>query len=128
MTYTPNLITNPTAKAPFPPWPEHHKGSILHFQQVADTPHHILGLQHYQLPFLNDKGEVMGYTQHHRDKVIKKDGVPISLWGDVDWEQVLEETVEMKGMKYLKVVRVRFRNKTTGEVVSSSSLVGEAVD
>ena len=70
----------------------------------------------------------MGYTQHHRDKVIKKDGVPISLWGDVDWEQVLEETVEMKGMKYLKVVRVRFRNKTTGEVVSSSSLVGEAVD
>ena len=62
----------------------------------------------------------MGYTHHHRDKVIKKDGAPDSLWGDKAWEQVLEGTVELKGMKYLKVVRVRFRNKTTGEIVCPS--------
>jgi hypothetical protein len=75
-------------------------------------------MQHYQLPVLNDEGEVMGYSHHHRDNVIKKDGAPVSLWGNVDWEQVLEETVELRGMEYLKVARVRFRNKTTGEIVS----------
>ena len=118
MTYT----TDPTStsKAPFPPWPEHHKGSLLHFQHVAETPHHILGMQHHQLPVLDDKGEVMGNSHHHRDKVIKKDATPDSLWGNEGWEQILEETVELKGMKYLKVVRVRFRNKTTGEIVCPS--------
>ena len=115
MTYTTD--PTPAPKAPFPAWPENHKGSLLHFQNVAETPHHILGMQHHKLPFLNDKGEVMGYTHHNRDKVIKKDGAPYSLWGDKAWEQVLEGTVELKGMKYLKVVRVRFRNKTTGEIV-----------
>jgi hypothetical protein len=120
MTYTTDPTPIPAPKAPFPPWPEHHKGTLLHFQQVAETPHHILGMQHHQLPVLNEKGEVMGYSHHHRDKVIKKDGAPGSLWGNEDWEQVLEETVELRGMKYLKVARVRFRNKTTGEIVSSS--------
>lgn len=59
----------------------------------------------------------MGYTHHHRDKVIKKPDAPACLWDDKDWEQVLIETVELRGMKYLKVVRVRFRNKMTGEIV-----------
>lgn len=120
MTYTTDLAL--TTKAPFPPWPEHHKGSLLHFQHVAETTHHILGMQHHQLPFLDDKGEVMGYTHHNRDKDIKKDGTPVSLWDNEHWEQVLEETVELRGMKYLKVVRVRFRNKTTGEIVCPSPL------
>ena len=60
----------------------------------------------------------MGSSHHHRDKVLKKDGAPDSLWGNGDWEQVLEETLELRGMEYLKVARVRFRNKVTGEIVS----------
>lgn len=112
-----------TPKAPFPPWPEHHKGTLLHFQEVAETPHHILAVQHHQLSFLDAQGEVIGYTLHNRDKVIKKLDAPASLWNDEDWEQVLEETELLRGMKYLKVVRVRFRNKTTGEIVSPFELV-----
>jgi len=68
----------------------------------------------------------MGYTHHNRDKIIKKDGAPDSLWGNDEWEEVLEETVELRGMKYLKVVRVRFRNKTTGEIVRSSPSQAES--
>jgi hypothetical protein len=99
MTYT-NPTPTPTLKAPFPPWPEHHKGSLLHFQHLSETPHHILGIQHHQLPILNPEGEVVGHTHHNRDKVIRKDGAPAGLWGNEDWAQVLEETEILAGMKY----------------------------
>ena len=60
----------------------------------------------------------MGYTHHHRDKVIKKPDAPACLRKNEDWEQVMEAIEPLKSMDYLKVVSVKFRNKVTGEIVS----------
>lgn len=60
----------------------------------------------------------MGYTHHHRDKVIKKPDAPACLRENEDWEQVMEAIEPLKSMDYLKVVSVKFRNKVTGEIVS----------
>ena len=51
-----------------------------------------------------------------RDVVQKKPSAPAELDMN-DWVQVLEEPVDLAGMKYLKVIRVRYRHKKTGEVV-----------
>jgi hypothetical protein len=62
-------------------------------------------------------GNQVGKTMHDRDVVQNKASAPRALDQNDDWVQVLEEPVELAGMKYLKVVRVRYRHKQTGEIV-----------
>jgi hypothetical protein len=107
---------------PFPGWPAHQKGTFLHFEPRLVTEHNILGLQYHKLPVLDTHGNQVGGTMHDRDVVQKKPSAPAALDQDDDWVQVLEEPVELAGMKYLKVVRVRYRHKQTGEIVSTSAL------
>jgi len=102
---------------PFPAWPAHQKGTYLNFEPLYETEHNILGLQHYEFPVLDSSGNQVGVTMHDRDVVQKKLSAPAELDMN-DWVQVLEEPVDLAGMKYWKVVRVRYRHKKTGEVVS----------
>jgi len=102
---------------PFPAWPAQQKGTFLQFEPLYETEHNILGLQHYEFPVLDASGNQVGVTMHDRDVIQKKPSAP-SVLDMNDWVQVLEEPVDLAGMKYWKVVRVRYRHKKTGEVVS----------
>lgn len=102
---------------PFPPWPSTDQGRLLHVEPKSQTPHHTLGLQHYEVPIKNAKGEVVEWARHTWDMVVPKSGSP-GILDDKDWERVMEVPEELAGMKYKRVVRVRYRHKVTGVVVS----------
>lgn len=103
---------------PFPPWPQNSQGRLLHNEPKSQTPHHTLGLQHYEVPLHhNAQGEVVEWGRHTWDMVVPKSGSPGQLDEKV-WERVMEEPEELAGMKYKRVVRVRYRHKVTGVIVS----------
>jgi hypothetical protein len=107
---------------PFPPWPAHTTGTLLHLDQIGETEHHTLNLQYFELPILNGKGEVVRRTKHDRDVIKKKTTAPSSLKDNKDWVRILEERKEVAGMKFRKVVEVRYRHLTTGEIVRPTVL------
>lgn len=102
---------------PFPPCPSTDQGRLLHIEPKSQTPHHTLGLQHYEVPIKNAKGEVVEWARHDWDLIVPKVGSP-GMVNDKDWERVMETPEELAGLKYKRVVRVRYRHKVTGVVVS----------
>lgn len=105
-----------------PPWPAHHLGRLLEYSPAGETEHHTLGLQYYQVPTLSPEGHVLKWTKHDYDIVKPKLSAPASLAKDEDWERVFEEPEEVGGLKYRRVVRVRYRHKRTGAVVRNPPL------
>lgn len=102
---------------PFPAWPESERGRLLHVELKGETPHHTLALQHYEVPIKNRAGEVVEWTRHDWDLVLPKEGAPDPL-DERQWERLMEAPEELATLKYRRVVRVRYRNKASGVIVS----------
>ena len=102
---------------PFPPWRLTSQGRLLHTEPKSQTPHHTLGLQHYETPIHEPCGKVAEWTRHTWDMVVPKAGSPGPL-DEREWERIMEVHEELAGMKYKRVVRVRYRHKVSGVVVS----------
>jgi hypothetical protein len=100
-----------------PAWPKHHLGQLLQYHQTDETPHHTLGLQYYEVPVHDDEGRVIRWNRGDYDVVKPKPGAPGGLSSNEDWDRIFEEPEVVAGMKYRRVVRVRYRHKRTGEVV-----------
>jgi hypothetical protein len=111
---------------PFPPWPTHSKPKLTALEQLKETPHHTPNLQHFTITLLNEDGTEGLTTGHDYDVVKPKPSCPAPLAEDGEWERVLEDPEDLGGLKYKRVVRVNYRHKETGVIVSR--LMGGADD
>lgn len=102
---------------PFPAWPAEDQGRLLHIEPKDETPHHRLGLQHYEVPVKNEQGEVVEWSRHDWDLVKPKPEAPKKL-DEEEWARMMEAPEEVAAMKYRRVVRVRYRHKVSGVIVS----------
>jgi hypothetical protein len=105
---------------PFPPWPTHSKPQLQSLELITETPFHTLSLQHFTLSQLDEFGKEGKETKHDYDVIKPKPHAPQPLAGNADWERVLSDPEDLEGLVYKKVVRVRYRHKQSGVVVSPS--------
>jgi hypothetical protein len=101
-----------------PPWPAHHLGRLLEYIPKGETQHHTLGLQYYEVPVLDSLGKAIKWTEHDYDIVKAKPGAPASLAKNDEWEKILEEPEVVGQLNWRMIVRLRYRHKRTGAVVS----------
>jgi len=104
---------------PFPAWPTHSKPQLNDLELIAQTPHHTLFLQHFTLTQLDETGKEGKESKHDYDVVKPKPNAPAPLAGNDDWERVLSDPEDLEGLAYKKVVRVQYRHKQSGVIVSS---------
>jgi hypothetical protein len=113
---------------PFPPWPTHSKPQRKDLELNTETPYHTLSLQHFSLTQLDESGKEGKETKHDYDVIKPKLTAPAPLAGNQEWERVLSDPEDLEGLVHKKVVRVGYRHKESGVIVSASHILRRGCD